>query len=251
MADRPILFSGSMVRALLDGRKTMTRRVLKPWVDIQNAIEWLPETAERVSFPDPRYWTARVPGGDASFTGRMPVPYAVGDRLWVRESGWERPERTPKMMLDGADTWDLFHFDADGIDENERTDLKAWGFKRRPSIHMPRWASRLTLTVTAVKVERLQEISEADAVAEGVDLERYVPVSDSAGLHGTGEAEPTDPVEEFRDLWSTLHPATLPVYDEDGKRIGSQPNPAAWDANPWVAAVSFTVERRNIDAGAG
>src|SRR5205085_1532348 len=96
-------------------------------------------------------------------------PYGqAGDRLWVRENGWERPERTPKLMREGADTWEPFYYDADGISWQEAADFKAWGFKRRPSIHMPRAACRILLEVASVRVEPLLEISEQDALAEGI-----------------------------------------------------------------------------------
>lgn len=98
---------------------------------------------------------------------------------------------------------------------------------------MPRWASRITLIVTDVRVERLQNISEADAIAEGVDTERCCGVpSDSCGTHlggCCGQPEAVEPVEAYSDLWDEIN------------------GPGAWDANPWVAAYTFTVHHQNID----
>ena len=210
MTDRPILFSGPMIRALLHGRKSQTRRVLKPQHGPFDALfsedgKWWdgdPETGEVHS-----YWN---------------VPFAVGDRLWVREawSGEHWLSETPpseRLLLGNPsrlvslipETW----YWADGgpsCGEWERP---------RPSIHMPRWASRLTLIVTDVRVQRLQEIDEADAVAEG--------------CHGFVSADGEDgasPREDLQDLWDSLN----------AKRG------FGWDTNPWVCAVTFTVHRQNI-----
>jgi hypothetical protein len=197
MADRPILFSAPMVRALLDGRKTQTRRVLKK------------------------------------------QSYAAGDRLWVREA-W-RP-------LSGYSNWDIRvlypandaveHFlDGEGPDGDWAWPKSAdMGFV--PSIHMPRWASRITLIVTNVRVQRLQEISEDDARAEGI-AERQIRPGDTrlAGqliFSPNGEDGPFgyDHVDGFRQLWNGLN----------AKRG------FGWDANPWVSAISFRCVVKNIDS---
>ncbi len=145
---------------------------------------------------------------------QRPLPYGLpGDRLWVRENGWERPERTAKMMREGADTWKPYYFDADGLSWQDLEDFKAWRFKRRPSIHMPRWASRITLEIIGVRAERLQDISEADALAEGITL------------HPDHHNKPRDniygPVQTYRDLWESIN------------------GPGSWEANPWVWVVEF------------
>lgn len=208
MKARPILFSAPMIRALRDGRKTQTRRIVKPqpfaddsvagWAVIDRAgsiRRWHPALAE------------------------MDCPYGKpGDLLWVRENGWERPERTPQMMREGADTWAPYYYDADGLTDAENEQFKAWGFKRRPSIHMPRWASRITLRLTDVRVERLQDISIIDARAEGVREDRVV----------VGVPE-RDPRALFPDLWNSINGA------------------GAWDINPWVWALSFDVILANVD----
>lgn len=200
MADRPIHFSAPIVRALLDGRKTQTRRVLK----LQ------PEPLGRfVGF-----------SGSAE-TARCKVRYASGDRLWVREAvitgygiddKYGRPTGDKRVWYRATDS-NLTWFDPD----TETTlDNPPW----RPSIHMPRWASRLTLTVTDVRVQRLHAISEADAVAEGVQTGTY---------GGARNPSRSTHRQEFSWLWDRLH-----GHD-------------AWNANPWVCALTFTVHRCNID----
>jgi hypothetical protein len=157
--ERPILFNGAMVRAILSGAKTQTRRVVKPqpfWVNL----------------------------GDGQLAAPLPkCPFGVvGDRLWVRETwapfhiGQKHDIACPVDDLDDADG---SRYAADGrvwFCSDKGADRPAddgkWTYaahRWRPSIHMPRWASRLTLTITDVRAQRLQDISEADAVAEGLD----------------------------------------------------------------------------------
>ena len=190
MTDRPIIFSAPMIMALLAGRKSQTRRVLKPQ----------PET---------------VPNG---FAG-VRQPYAPGDRLWVREA-WRFDaewDDFPPRYFDGADA---VHYEAGGAQ-----DKSLWGDPFRPGrlrspIHMPRWASRLTLVVTNVRVQRLQEITSADAISEGCS-----PYANSATI----DCDTPNPRDDFKRLWSSIH------------------GPDAWDRNPWVAAISFKAHRCNID----
>lgn len=142
------------------------------------------------------------------------MPYVPGDRLYVREAHYLINGIAAQHKL--PDAWKTPHL------------------KLRPSIHMPRWASRLTLTVTEVRVQRLQDISEADAWAEGCiqgdadDVGGFFPAEEphhsGIGYQGWDCAR-----DWYADLWESLH--------GDG----------AWDANPWVAAVSFTVVKGNID----
>lgn len=196
MSDHPIIFSGPMLRALLDGRKTQTRRVLKPQpvagvvAGLANG-EWA--------------WASEATG---HVCGMVRLRYATGDRLWVREA-W-----TQDGCSDGAVAYRCSD-DVPGYIQAVR-----W----RPSIRMPRWASRITLTVTDVRVQRLQDITEADAKAEGGQ--------------DSGESWQEGPPRasaryNFQNIWSTIH------------------GPDAWDANPWVAAYTFTVARRNIDSMGG
>lgn len=202
MKEKPILFNGAMVRAILEGRKTQTRRVAKCVAGLHL------KTGEPLARCD-------------SAGPRVACPYGKpGDRLWVRESGWERPERTAKMMREGADTWPRFAYAADGWSDQDRADFKAWGFKPRPSIHMPRWASRITLEITAVRVELLQDISEADAMAEGVNH--------------NGEC---DHIRHYCEEIGCWGPNSYKgVYAETWESING---PGSWNDNPWVWVVEF------------
>ena len=207
MTDRPIIFSAPMIRALLDGRKTQTRRIVR-----------LPNWAAEINeIGDDGYTLWCVSRESGSIVPALPQ-YLPHDRLWVREawSGVHRlahvkpSNRITFMEEDGPVLHDEIWYWADGSPE-----YGDWE-KPRPSTHMPRWASRLTLVVTDVRVERLQDISEADARAEGV--------SGSAG--GTWGCEGL--IEDYSDLWNSIY------------------GPDAWDANPWVAALTFDVHRCNI-----
>lgn len=201
MKERPILMQAEMVRATLRNvdPKTQTRRVVKPQPDRICSVLHLP----------------RVLAKNKTMFDVQKSPYGQpGDRLWVRENGWERPERTPKMMREGADTWEPYYYDADGLHYSEVEDFKRWGFKRRPSIHMPRWASRITLEITAVRVERLQDISEADAIAEG--CETAIDVSGGWEYHAMGTYR-----DGYRLLWDKIN------------------GPGSWDTNPWVWVIEF------------
>ncbi|MDE2447302.1 MAG: hypothetical protein KGO94_14090 [Alphaproteobacteria bacterium] len=200
MADKPILFSAPMVRAILEGRKTMTRRAIKG-VRNDNCLVIKKATKTRMGIV--RHVLEHR-------------PYEIGDRLWVRENGWQRPERSERDMRDGADTWPPYMYDAD-----DDAPEKEWGWKRRPSIHMPRWASRITLEVMEVKVERLQDISETDCLCEGVTrLDGNGTNKFSVHIEGGWFSQPTA-AATFRGLWEDIN--------GDG----------AWEANPWVAAISF------------
>jgi hypothetical protein len=223
MKERPILFSGAMVRALLDGTKTQTRRALRP---------------------DGKYRLDLV----CPTNGGPPIcPYGQpGDRLWARETffAWGRWE-TRFSTKKGRDEWhfvDLTDYDhpylyaANGVSDTQafikrRGDVQPMYWKR-PAIFMPRAASRITLEITSVRVERLQDISEADAMAEGVDIGAVASFGRTPGV--------TRPAGfAYRDLWESINPAEIPLLDDDGKKVGMQKNPAAWDANPWVWVIEF------------
>lgn len=211
MTERPILFSGPMVRALLAGTKTQTRRVVKlrhgADVVVVNGQVWKP---------------ARV-----DYAGYVDCPYGQpGDRLWVRETFCPIYPQDPHynggrpIEYDYAATYQHGSRLGDLIGEK-----KKW----KPSIHMPRIASRILLEITAVRVERLHDISEADALAEGIETMREHdrcarPTGRILGL-GHPRGEPPywmRPVQAYALLWESIN------------------GPGSWDANPWVWAVTFS-----------
>lgn len=210
---------------MLAGRKTQTRRMLKPQPELNAAGLWQYPPAKATECA-PEKWVKRFGGfcqtddeGLKSFLTpiekRNFLPYALGDRLWVREA----------HAFDGPI---VRYYATDDVHELRR---------KRPSIHMPRWASRLTLTLTDVRVQRLQDISHNDALAEGVEMESadppfyYVPGIWPHSLTAVGIEEPGGRHAErsYAKLWNRLH-------GDD-----------AWEANPWVVALTFTVANGNID----
>ena len=194
MKERPILFSAPMVRAIIEGRKTQTRRVVKP-VGNDDAFVLLDHGTG--------FWPYRSDDGESSITAdgnEAPhyCPYGQpGDRLWVREAfhgyHWDQPRAV---------------YRADGECQRVRTQIESYEVGRwTPSIHMPRWASRITLEVVCVRVERLNDISVSEAIAEGYD--------------GSVD-DPIDPsVKWYAQLWESIN--------------GS----GSWAANPWVWVVEF------------
>ena len=218
MKERPILFSAPMVRAILAGTKTQTRRALHPDLFISSSGAIVRMKAAAV----------------AAVTGitEARCPYGQpGDRLWVREAFGVPPDCevgyhkfTRLKLTPCAKERPTIHYRAD---DNARAWVERW----RPGMFMPRWASRITLEVTGVRVERLQDISRADAIAEGVDWnkcpERQTQQSIDAqraahrmGLAAHYEAE-IDYVGGYRWLWESIN------------------GPGSWDANTWVWCVEF------------
>ncbi len=189
--ERPIIMSAESVRAILEGRKTQTRRVVK-----QDAIT--------------KAGILGLMAGTGPAFGSC--PYGVpGDRLWVKETWWVEPEFWQKDH--GPQP---IHYDANVNDPRQIED-----YEKKPSIFMPRWASRLTLEITDVRVERVQEISFKDCQAEGCDSAWRIAVPDCphpfcSGWH-YGEKY------HFQHIWDSLN----------AKRG------YAWETNPWVWAVTF------------
>lgn len=213
MKERPIVFSGPMVRAILEGRKTQTRRVVKPQppCGCDYAMNGAMTAACCFQPGDGGTIKCWVPPTPTSENHLLPCLHGTpGDQLWVRENCWERPERTPKMMREGADTWEPYYYDADGLTESDVEDFRRWGFKRRPSIHMPRLASRITLEIEAVRVERLQDITEEDAKAEGCDAS-----------HSDYPNSTKPKRTAFCSLWCSIN------------------GPGSWEFNPWVWVIGF------------
>lgn len=213
MKERGMIFNAEMVRAILDGRKTQTRRIVKlqpdedglakvtngPWVD----------TSER---------NYRCPFGD------------VGDRIWVRET-FQGPlfdyEQMEAYLEDSSrfEKPEFCQYAADGGHRPEYQDAEdnlrhGW----RPSIHMPRWASRILLEITDVRIERLNSISQEDARAEGVGLTGWRPTYSDPDSGG----EVMTPYDNFAQLWES-------IYGEE-----------SWNSNPWVWVIEF----KRVEGGA-
>lgn len=224
--DRPIIFSAPMIRAIRreiaapGTGKTQTRRILTRLAGFGAVTEFGPSDTRGYDwhFRDRRkLWNDLR---DAEM--RKCLPYAVGDRLWVRES--------LALREDCGIQWATYAADGAWVKSGiVRVDPRKIGCKARPSIHMPRWASRLTLLVTDVRVERLTDISREDAIAEGCIVVRDAcNVFEGTGYHKAGLCH-SSPVTAFGILWDDIH------------------GPDAWDANPWVVAVSFQPFETNID----
>ena len=168
---KPILFSAPMVKAILSGRKTQTRRIVKAGFD-----------CNEMEFYGLRDYDDRKVGLQAFFVdeSKMPLgvkcPYGkVGDTLWVRETWWKKPFLTRKDLKDGADTWPDFEYETEKIMAWEDSELKHYGWKKMPSIFMPREACRIKLTITGIRVERLNSITNEDAFKEGIDWKIKFP----------------------------------------------------------------------------
>jgi hypothetical protein len=223
MTERPILFSAEMVRAILDGRKTQTRRVapIRELNILQHPgdmITWSVSFLKAVK----GVLSSHSGGKFSDLQARSIIasqfnPYGKpGDLLWVRETWgavWPADEPVPLRQCEIEYRADLPPGCTDRpgewpADEGNGPEVPKW----RPSIHMPRWASRITLRITDIRVERLQDITEDDARAEGCDSAAW---EDEAG-NGINSYR-----ESFAFLWGQIK------------------GPGAWDENPWVWVVVF------------
>lgn len=218
--ERPILMSAPMVRAILAGTKTQTRRVVKPHKAFEEWGVKGPDDAYDATTDDDGQGFFLV-AGDHGYAGPVPCPYGQpGDRLWVRETfkaiasgevknGYGEVRYGFAYQADGATTWQerptIIH-DLTGQPATGALQFKPVPWKS--SIHMPRRASRITLEIVSVRVERLNDISEADAHAEGTP-------------HSMQYASGRLASENFAHLWECIN-------GDD-----------SWDANPWVWVVEF------------
>lgn len=205
MTVRPIIFSDPMVRALLDGRKTMTRRILK--LD-----------PEPVEYDGMWMWKQGIRWG-AVTDPTYPTKYVPGDLLWVRENF---------SIDEGGVIPDGGGGQMDYIEPSVLYAADGYIGRLKPSIFMPRIHSRLTLEVEAVKVERLHDINEEDAKAEGIPT-HVVEQTFQKCYRDPAESE-AKRIEYFSKLWISINGAS------------------AWDANPWVVAITFSVHKCNVDA---
>lgn len=216
--EKPILFSAPMVRAVLDGSKTQTRRIVKPkpyiennkwWLDLPKS--WLP--TKRLGFP------VNMDGGESIW--KQVCPYGkVGDRLWVRENfsvveygeGYQNPYVCDDFCEGHARVqyFDNGFKEVELSAEDEEQARRAFKKKTVPSIHMPRWASRIDLEITNIRVERLQDISEDDAMAEGIRPSN----AHFKDINRMG-------ITAFKSLWQSINGAD------------------SWNENPLVWVVEF------------
>ena len=214
MKERGMIFNAEMVRALLDGRKTQTRRIIKDCTVGRDPISKFIKIGKKFigCYPE-----------DVPELIRECCPYGVpGDRIWVRETWAEAGASAPDLKLYRAN----YPEHVPSIYENVPP---AEEFRWTPSIHMPRTASRILLEITDVRVERLNAISEEDAEAEGIDMEALYDSQDCydciADHNMTGRPTVTG---AFKYLWES-------IYGEEG-----------WKSNPWVWVIEF----KRVEGGA-
>lgn len=252
MTDKPTLFMPAMVRALIAGTKRQTRRVLKPQPDgrcggFRKVFKAKPffEALDHDGAP----YSAFAKGRDF-VTPYPPIAHDIGDRLWVRESWRTWPVYDPHCASD-LTAGTLVRYEA----TPESPNLGYTPGKLRPSLFMPRWASRLTCMVTDVRVQRIQDISEEDARAEGVER----PILPRWPAHPYRAA--------FSDLWDSINAAPAPRHgprDAEGRKVISHYESYPWAGgtrvethrgkphyiwgNPWVVAYGLDVRLGNIDS---
>lgn len=226
MKARPIMFSGPMVRALLEGRKTQTRRIVKN--PMQTAMVRHHPHYER---DGGALWLHQCPYG------------RPGDLLWVREA-WRTyaalDKEAPRSLIAGTG----LVYEAGGRNFPQERDLQGMGKKVRPGMFMPRWASRLTLRLTDVRVQRLQEISKDDAIAEGAKQWDV--------LEGTSARLPRWSMEPQTSEQCCMHGPQMAFANYINKLHGGENwnlKPSnLWAENPWAWALTFEILRENVDS---
>ncbi|HEJ8055876.1 TPA: hypothetical protein SMI48_002207 [Serratia marcescens] len=236
MKERPVIFNSEMVRASLSGRKTQTRRVMKPQPEpCYRGGHWWPSNA----FKTMLHIEEQMQNGQGGWKGLAgdACPFGqVGDRMWVRETFMDL---TGTGIEATAGKFEGFAYRANTPAGSYGDEVrKEYGLKWTPSIHMPRWASRILLEITAVRVERLNDISEEDAKAEGVRAignnfgngpaycDYLLPnLDDTAEWYNRAS-------DSFKSLWKSIYGAE------------------SWRANPWVWVIEFKqVSAREVERG--
>ncbi|MFW3786617.1 hypothetical protein ACKLKE_24385 [Klebsiella quasipneumoniae subsp. similipneumoniae] len=229
MTERGMIFNAEMVRAILAGRKTQTRRIMKVQPESNQLGLLLITDSTKHSDIGKYHWAESNATGNHVRSKLFSCPFgAVGDRIWVRETWssdfanyypndrvWYAADNNRRLDIEVADG-------VRGIYSPE-SDVHV-PFRWHPSIHMPRWASRITLEITDVRVERLNAISQEDAQAEGMELTGWRPTYSDPDSGG----EVMTPYDNFAELWSS-------IYGEE-----------SWNANPWVWVIEF----KRVEGGA-
>lgn len=225
MSEKPISFSPLMVRAILEGRKTQTRRILKPQPKWDNGALGIEDAKGRWVFCT----NTEVGFAEGLLRSKFKARYESGDHLWVREA-WRTGKGFNPLSPSELGPRTPLHYLADG-EQSARVPLTG---RYRHARFIPRWASRITLKVTDVRVQRLQDISEDDAKSEGIEPVLYGgsdPQFQGACAwkdyrdHPHAVVPYSSPIHSFQSLWNSIN------------------GPGAWDTNPWVAA--YTFERIN------
>ena len=255
MKEHPILFSGPMVRAILDGKKTQTRRIMKPQPIQRNGLWGFADHPRVIGFFGPLVFGNCVVS--------LAPKYDIGDRLWVREAWCHRTDETGFVYnaegnLDSscvryrADGESVVSVDGDGFTRFNKDGSEASPWK--PSIHMPRWASRITLEITGVAVERIQDISAHSITFEGVDPDW--DLFEEATILKEGWEEPEEFIEECEEEGDWINFGQRLVHSSEHKewlidraafakrlafeRLWTQFNgPTSWRDNPWVWCIAF------------
>lgn len=215
MKERGMIFNGEMVRSILDGRKTQTRRVMAVQPEHSNlGLRYITES-KNARDNGKYFWSQSDATGMKALSKPFACPYGnPGDRIWVRETwqaiheylnddGYVDETRFARSIPKQEGRYWHSVFAAD----NWTNDREYRGFPWRPAIHMPRWASRIMLEIIDVRVERLNAISDADANAEGVQANEHSPAR-----------------YVFGELWQS-------IYGAD--------NSQSWQVNPWVWVIEF------------
>ncbi len=246
MTERGMIFNAEMVRAILDGRKTQTRRIMKVQPESNQLGLLLITDSTKHSDIGKYHWAESNATGNHVRSKLFSCPFgAVGDRIWVRETwailgnedgcciDWEEKlckadERSAARIYRASceqrpgnyGLWSI----PDDADWKPHTKDYLYEGAWRPSIHMPRWASRILLEITDVRVERLNAISQEDAQAEGMELTGWRPTYSDPDSGG----EVLTPYDNFAQLWAS-------IYGDE-----------SWNSNPWVWVIEF----KRVEGGA-
>ncbi|HBZ1356325.1 TPA: hypothetical protein MJE60_18985 [Klebsiella pneumoniae] len=252
MTERGMIFNAEMVRAILDGRKTQTRRIMKPQPEpCPRGGHWWPSNV----FKTMLHVEEEMQNGKGGWGGLVgyACPFGdVGDRIWVREA-----YRFPASLDDISPTgvgemavatgyrkpWAPTFYEftgtfSDGWKGFETPPKVSDAGKLRPSIHMPRWASRILLEITDVRVERLNAISPEDAESEGLERTNFTGFGDEPGL--PSYPEPDVYFDPLKKQWKEYPPEAFAGLWESIYGEGS------WQANPWVWVIEF----KRVEGGA-